>query len=208
MPAASASAVRSVPSYQAPPVGRATDGMTATVGILPHRRPDLGDERGHDRAAPVEEGGELAVGPRIGEPERVGHVVRESRCRWRDRPRRRRATRARSAVGVDARLLRARAAMLAEAEAELIVEPAVRLHQRELVVVAVGVGREARRLDRDAHDRIALGHVAAEADRELARRGIGRAERSRHSGRRRRWRPSPPDTLVRAGCCGGAPSTH
>ena len=31
MPAASASALRSVPSYQAPPVGRATDGITATA---------------------------------------------------------------------------------------------------------------------------------------------------------------------------------
>ena len=31
MPAAAASALRSVPSYQAPPVGRATDGMIATA---------------------------------------------------------------------------------------------------------------------------------------------------------------------------------
>ena len=77
---------------------------------------------------------------------------------------------------VDAGLLGAGDAVVAEAEAELVLEPAVRLHQRELVVEAVGVGREARRFERDAGDRIALGDVPGEADGVGARLGRRGAE--------------------------------
>ena len=133
MPAVSASAARSLPSYQAPPVGRATEGMTATAASLRTAALISRDQRRDDVAAPVEERGELAAAPRVGEPERLRHVVRQIEVAGEidfdvvadPRP---------QPLGVDAGRLRARQAMLAEAEAELAVEPAVLLHQREFVV--------------------------------------------------------------------------
>ena len=139
MPAASASARRSLPSYQAPPVGRATEGMTATSASLRTRGADLGDQRRHHVAAPVEEAPQLAVGARCRRARRPRPCRRESRCRWRDRPRCRRATlRLQRRRHRCPRPSRPRDAMVAEAEAELLLEPAVRLHQRELVVDSHG----------------------------------------------------------------------
>ena len=78
---------------------------------------------------------------------------------------------------VDAGGLGALDAMIAEAEAELIVEPAVRHVEREFMVIAMGIGQEARRLHRQAGDRIALGHIAREADGISTRIGCRRAKR-------------------------------
>ena len=66
--------------------------------------------------------------------------------------------------------------MLAETEAEHVLQPRVRLHQREFVVVAMRIGREARRLDRNAANGVALRHVLGEADCIGARLGRGRTE--------------------------------
>src|SRR5829696_2400703 len=43
-------------------------------GVLSHGAADFGNERGDDRAAPVEKQFQIAVAAGIGEPERLGHI--------------------------------------------------------------------------------------------------------------------------------------
>ena len=68
-PAAPASALRSLPSYQAPPVGRATEEITATVAARScvqhpgYRGPTKSRTVQHDV---LEESGQVTVCPRIG----------------------------------------------------------------------------------------------------------------------------------------------
>jgi len=60
-----------------------------------------------------------------------------------------------------------------EAEAEHVLKPGVRLHQRELVVEAMRIGRETWRFDRDAAHGVAFSHVPGEADGIGAVGGFG-----------------------------------
>ena len=173
IPVVSASALRSLPSYQAPPVGRATEGITATLASGADGGADFGDQRGDDAVAEIEIAAEIAVGCDVGPPERLGHIGGIVDV----------AVEIGADVGhdlrleaprIDAGLLRGGDAMVAEAEAEHVLQPRVRLHQREFVVIAVRVRGEARRLERDAADRVALGDVPGEPDgigARLGRRG-------------------------------------
>ncbi len=61
--------------------------------------------------------------------------------------------------------------MLAEAEAEQGIEPAVRAIERELVMVAVRVGQESGRLEGHPGDRIGFGEIERQTDRVGARFG-------------------------------------
>ena len=143
--------------------------------VVAHRVADFGDQRRHHVAAPGEEGGHRAIGPRVGQPEGLGHVVGNVEIAVETRLDVRADLRL-QAGRIDPRLLRAGETMVAEAEAELAVEPAVLADQREFVMVAVGVGHEARRLERDPGDRIIVGHVLAERHGIGARFGRRRAE--------------------------------
>ena len=207
MPAASASARRSLPSYQAPPVGRATDGMTATAASFRTAARISLHQRRHDIAAPVEEARRASPSRRdVARARTPRPCRRESRRRRRDSASTSSRDPARSAVRVDAGRLRAVQAMLAEAEAEQAVEPAVRLHQREFVVEAVRVGQEARRLQREADDRIVVGRRPCRARRHIRARPETTGRGCRRSGRRRRSRRSRRDSARRAACCAAAPS--
>ena len=81
---------RSLPSYQAPPVGRATEGITATSASGADGGADLGDQRGHHVVAEIEIAPQVAIGGDVGAPEGLGHVRRKVDIARRDRPRCRR----------------------------------------------------------------------------------------------------------------------
>ena len=109
---------------------------------------------------------------------------------------------------VDASGFGAAHAVLAEAEPQQVVEPAVLLHQREFVMEPVLSREEAGRLQRQADDGIIVRDVLAERDSVFAHLRSGRAEAVDIAvaegvlDRRRR------DARRRAACCGGAPSTR
>ena len=156
--------------------GRPRDGRDhRDFGVLAHRCPDFRDQRGDDAAAEVEITAQVAVGCEVGPPESFGHVRRVvdvaveiaadfGRCLGFEPPR------------VDAGLLRAGEAVLAKTEPQHVLQPRVGLHQREFVVVAMRIGREAGRLHRNAANGVALGHVFREADGVGARLGRRGAE--------------------------------
>ena len=175
IPAVSASA-REVAALVPGAAGRPCHrGDHRDIGVRANGGTDFGDQRGDDAIAEIEIAAEIAVGRDVGAPERLGHiggivdvaveigadVGHDFRL---------------EAARIDAGLLRAGDAMLAEAEAEHVLQPRVRLHQREFVMIAVSVGGEARRLERDAANRVALGDVPGEADGIGARVGRRGAE--------------------------------
>ncbi len=139
MPALEASALMSVPYYHTLPVGRAIDGMIATAAsfrtaALISATSNVTTVQCHARKAPIVPPARVSAshiasavfarqvefGREVGFD--VGADVRAE------------------SVGINAGGLCAHTAVLAEAEHKLVIEPAVQLHQIELVVIAVNRG--------------------------------------------------------------------
>ena len=64
---------------------------------------------------------------------------------------------------IDPRFLSSLHAVIAEAQAEKAVEPAIGAVEREFMMIAMDVREKARRFERNPRNVIALGHVPGEA---------------------------------------------
>ena len=126
-------------------------------------------------AAPVEIVRQVAAGACVALPESLGHVIGKVEV-----AREVALDVARDlgfeARGVYAARFGAADAMVAEAETELAVQPAVRSDHGEFVMEAVGIRKKPRRLECQTPYRIAIADILAERDRVFARRRRGWAE--------------------------------
>ena len=150
------------PLYQAPAVGRATEGITATVASDRTSGANLSDKRRHHTRAKAQERRKLSVTLHVSEPEGVSHVVGKIEvafevsldvaCNLRL-----------EGGSVDAGGLRATETVRAKAR-PLRIEPAVLVASTRIVMEAMAVRKEARCFERHDRGRVVVGHILAERD--------------------------------------------